>query len=194
MLETRTAVGSRPQWQRAARRALGTAAVAALAVSAVVAGSQGSPGSQGSRTRAAASGGGGSAVAPVADEEPGYAVEDFSYPGADKILAQQNIVLKRGDGHIVLADCASATGLLEVWSRSSAKICFKVTGASGWLTLEIPRVYGIKGSVDQSAQVDMTTGTEEQTYDVAKNAFTGVGESTDPQGRDFTLMEIRTIA
>ncbi|MEU7507870.1 hypothetical protein ACFZBM_02250 [Streptomyces lavendulae] len=38
----------------------------------------------------------------------------------------------------------------------------------------------------------MTTGTEETTFDVNKNAWTPVGESADEQGRDFTLMEIRT--
>ncbi|MCZ4638571.1 hypothetical protein O3S69_31495, partial [Streptomyces rubrogriseus] len=32
----------------------------------------------------------------VADAAPGYAVEDYNYPNADKILAEQNIVLKRG--------------------------------------------------------------------------------------------------
>ncbi|MEV6358651.1 hypothetical protein AB0M40_38945, partial [Streptomyces hydrogenans] len=54
----------------------------------------------------------------VADAAPGYAVENYDYPNADKILAEKNIVLKRGDGHIVLADCAGETGLLEVWARS----------------------------------------------------------------------------
>ncbi|MER5604193.1 hypothetical protein ABT085_45350, partial [Streptomyces sp. NPDC002265] len=32
-------------------------------------------------------------AAPVAGEAPGYAVEDFAYPQADKILAEQGIVL-----------------------------------------------------------------------------------------------------
>ncbi|MGO4463813.1 hypothetical protein AB4039_42145, partial [Streptomyces sp. M-16] len=48
-----------------------------------------------------------SAMGSVADEGPGYAIEDFGYPNADKILAERGITLKRGDGHIVLADCAS---------------------------------------------------------------------------------------
>ncbi|MFD6077581.1 hypothetical protein ACFWG5_18585 [Streptomyces hydrogenans] len=128
----------------------------------------------------------------VVDAAPGYAVEVYNYPNADKILAEKNIVLKRGDGHIVLADCAGETGLLEVWARSKEKICFKVTGNSGWLTLEIPSVYAVKGSVDQSAQVDMTVGTEEKSFDVAKNTWTAVGESADPEGRDHMLVEIRT--
>ncbi|MFF3326515.1 MULTISPECIES: hypothetical protein [unclassified Streptomyces] len=139
-----------------------------------------------------ASGGGGDDVAPVAEGAPGYAVEDFSYPNADKILAEQNIVLKRGDGRIVLADCASEAGLLEVWAREKDKICFKVTGSSGFLTMEIPAVYGVKGSAEQTAEVDMTVGTEEKSFDVAKGTWTAVGESADPEGRDHMLVEIRT--
>jgi hypothetical protein len=132
------------------------------------------------------------AAEPISDAGPGYAVETHAYPLADKILAEKNIVLKRGDGHITLADCASESGLLEVWARSKEKVCFKVTGNSGWLTMEIPAVYGIRGSATQTAQVDMTVGTEERTFDVAKDVFTPVGESADEQGRDHMLVEIRT--
>ncbi|MER6023264.1 hypothetical protein ABT141_34865, partial [Streptomyces anulatus] len=87
-------------------------------------------------------------VAAAADETPGYAVEDFNYPQADKILAEQGIALKRGDGHIVLVECAGGTGLIEVWARrqDNKKICFRVTGNSGWLTMEIPAVHSIKGN------------------------------------------------
>ncbi|WP_185921840.1 hypothetical protein [Streptomyces sp. WAC06614] len=127
----------------------------------------------------------------VAEDGPGYAIEDFGYPNADKILAERNIVLKRGDGHILLADCASANDLLEVWSRSKEKICFKVTGTTGYLTLEIPSVFAVKGN-DYAAQVDMKVGAEEKTWDVNKNSWTAVGESADEQGREFLLMEIRT--
>lgn len=56
------------------------------------------------------------AVMSVAGEAPGCAVEDFKYPNADKILAEQNIVLKRGDGHITLADCAGGSRQLEIRS------------------------------------------------------------------------------
>ncbi|MEU1201629.1 hypothetical protein ABZ446_36170 [Streptomyces sp. NPDC005813] len=134
----------------------------------------------------------GGSVEAVTDAAPGYAVEDYNYPLADKILEEQNIVLKRGDGRIVLADCASETGLMEVYATSQDKICFKVTGSSGWLTMEIPSVYGMKGSADQSAEVDMTTDSEQKTFDVPKDNFVGVGQSDDPEGRQWTLMEIRT--
>ncbi|MDJ0385300.1 hypothetical protein [Streptomyces sp. G-G2] len=161
---------------RTAGAAMGAGALAWLAV---VGGAAGGAASDGVALKA------------VVDEGPGYAIEDFGYPNADKILAEQHITLKRGDGHITLADCASAPDLLEVWSRTNDKICFRVTGATGYLTLEIPAVFAVKGN-SYSAQVDMTTGAEEKKFDVNKNAWTPVGESADDQGRDFMLMEIRT--
>ncbi|MCM2579118.1 hypothetical protein [Streptomyces meridianus] len=168
--------GRKSSARRLARGAVVAATAGALVWLAVTAGAQGSPSGT---TRL------------VADEGPGYAVEDFDYPQADKILAEQGITLKRGDGHIVLADCASETGLLEVWARQQDKICFRMTGDSGWLTMEIPSVYGVKGN-DYTTQVDMTVGTEEKTFDIAKNSWTPVGESADEQGREHMLVEIRS--
>ncbi|MEV6593162.1 hypothetical protein [Streptomyces acidicola] len=132
----------------------------------------------------------GHAVA-VAGEAPGYAVEDFDYPQADKILTEKNILLKRGDGHITLADCATGTGQLEVMARDQSKVCFDVTGNSGRLTLELPSVYLIRGN-DYATEADMTVGTEETTYDITENAWTPVGESADEQAREWTLLELRT--
>ncbi|GEC04726.1 hypothetical protein SSP24_23810 [Streptomyces spinoverrucosus] len=130
------------------------------------------------------------ALRTVADEAPGYAVEDFAYPQADKIQQERGIILKRGDGHIVLAECGPA-GLLEVWARSQDKICFRVTGNQGYLSLEIPSVYAIKGN-DYQTEVNMTVDSEEKTFEVDENAWTPVGESADPEGREHMLVEIVT--
>jgi hypothetical protein len=127
----------------------------------------------------------------VAGEAPGYAVEDFDYPQADKILAEKNILLKRGDGHITLANCATGTGQLEVQARDKSKVCFDVKGTSGWLTLELPSVYLIRGN-DYTTEADMKVGSEQQSYDIAKNTWTPVGESADEQAREWTLLELRT--
>ncbi|GAA2566301.1 MULTISPECIES: hypothetical protein [Streptomyces] len=128
----------------------------------------------------------------VADEGPGYAVEDFNYPGADRILEERGIVLKRGDGHITLADCASGTDLIQVMARRAGDpICFRTVGTSGWLTMEIPAVYLVRGN-DYATQVDMTVGDEEKSFDIEKNTWTAVGESADEQGREHLLVEIRT--
>ncbi|WP_327286401.1 MULTISPECIES: hypothetical protein [unclassified Streptomyces] len=127
----------------------------------------------------------------IADEGPGYAVEDFSYPNADKILAEQKIKLKSGNGRILLAECTGAPELMEVFSHQNEKVCFRVTGDKGYLSLEIPAVFGVKGN-NYAAQVEMSAGTEQKTFNVDRNAWTAVGETADGQGRDFMLLEIRT--
>ncbi|MFI0544308.1 hypothetical protein ACH3VS_36260 [Streptomyces sp. WSLK1-3] len=168
------------QRKRLALRALGAAAVGALAWLAVATGIPGGAAREASP------------AVLVAGETPGYAVEDFNYPLADKILAEKKILLKRGDGHITLADCVSGAGLLEIMARDKAdKICFKVVGDSGWLTLEIPAVYAIKGN-DYTTAVDMTVGAEEKSFDILKNSWTPVGEAADPDGRDHMLIAIRS--
>lgn len=128
----------------------------------------------------------------VADEQPPYAIEDFGYPGADKIQDELGIILKRGDGHITLADCVSEEGLLEVYSRTNGTICFRTTGKSGYLSLEIPSVYGVRGDSSYQADVTLTADDDQQTITVDPNEWKGVGESADPQGRIHTLVEIST--
>ncbi|KPH99874.1 hypothetical protein OV450_0722 [Actinobacteria bacterium OV450] len=151
----------------------------ALAWAAVVGGVTGQAGTEGIATKS------------VADEGPGYAIEDFAYPNADKILAEKKIKLKSGDGHILLAECTGAPELMEVFSHKNEKVCFRVTGDKGYLSLEIPSVFGVKGN-NYAAQVDMSVGAEEKTFTVDKNAWTAVGETADDQGREFMLLEIRT--
>lgn len=185
-MKVRTSIARRASRKSFVARTLGTAAVGALAWVALAAGIPGNSGASDAARPTV-----GTAVN-VAGEAPGYAVEDFSYPQADKILAEQNVVLKRGDGHITLAGCASGTGLIQIMAREHAQpICFQVVGNSGWLTMEIPAVYTVRGN-DYTTQVDMTVGTEQKSFDIVKNSWTAVGESADEQGREFMLVEIRT--
>ncbi|MEV5237973.1 hypothetical protein AB0K89_02395 [Streptomyces cinnamoneus] len=140
----------------------------------------------------------GTAVATVADTAP-PGVEDFEYPQADKIFKDRGIKLKRGDGHIVLAACDSQPGLIEVYARGmqktdtvgQGKFCFRANGKSGYLSLELPAVYGAKGN-DYAVTVNMLTASQEKSFELEKNKWTGVGETNDPQGREFTLLEIIT--
>ncbi|MDH2392053.1 hypothetical protein QCN29_25375 [Streptomyces sp. HNM0663] len=125
-------------------------------------------------------------------ELPPYPVEDFSYPDADRIQAELGLVLKRGDGHITLADCSSASGLLEVYSRTKGKICFRVTGKSGHLSLEIPTVYGVRGGASHQTDVTLTAEGSEQNISVASSEWKAVGETADPQRRDHDLIGITT--
>ncbi|MGW2254570.1 RICIN domain-containing protein [Kitasatospora sp. NPDC001660] len=115
-------------------------------------------------------------------------VEDYSYPGAAQVLADHNITLKAGDGHVVLADCASGPGLVQLFSRSAnpSEVCFRITGPTGYLALEIPSVYNIKGD-DHSVKATLNTAGKVTTLDVPKNAWTPVGESV---GDSTTLLEL----
>ncbi|MEV7075760.1 hypothetical protein AB0N53_33450, partial [Streptomyces sp. NPDC093990] len=72
-------MSARSQRGRLAVRALGAAAVGALAWIAATTGIPGGSSQEASPT------------ALVAGETPGYAVEDFGYPLADKILAEKKI-------------------------------------------------------------------------------------------------------
>ncbi|MEU4148420.1 hypothetical protein AB0896_33190 [Streptomyces parvulus] len=165
-----------------ARRTIATGAVAAACAAAVVAATYGG-------------GTGQSPTTAVADSQPGYAVEDYNYPQADKIEAERGIVLKRGDGHIVLAECGSETGLLEIYTRANSMVCFRTTGTSGYLSLEIESVYGAKGASDMDADLTLKAPDEDvQEVSVPKDAFTPVGESIDPEGRSHVLVEIVTSA
>ncbi|MFJ7082032.1 hypothetical protein ACIQU8_02165 [Streptomyces griseus] len=130
-------------------------------------------------------------VVAAADEQPGHMVEDFNYPGAAQILKDKGIILKRGDGHITLAECGSASGLMEIYSRQNASICFRTTGTSGYLTMEIPSVFGVKTS-GMDADLKLTAEGESTTVQIDKDTYEPVGETVDPEGREHVLVEIRT--
>lgn len=130
----------------------------------------------------------------AADELPPFAVEDFNYPGADRILAERGFLLKRGDGHIVLADCGSEGDLMEFSVRSLGLVCFRVTGDEGYLALEMPSVFGIRTGDSTTTYLEMTVDNEERTYEIPANTPAAIGESADPEGRPHTLVEIRTTS
>ncbi|MFD0573621.1 FG-GAP-like repeat-containing protein [Kitasatospora gansuensis] len=118
-------------------------------------------------------------------------MEDFAYPGAAQILAENHVTLKSGDGNIRLADCLSTNNLIEVFSRTfdagSVKVCFRVTGPSGFLALELPKVYSIKGD-DHAVKASLKTGSSSSSVDIKKNLYTPVGEGTSADGT--TLLEL----
>ncbi|GAA3497737.1 hypothetical protein GCM10019016_048400 [Streptomyces prasinosporus] len=130
----------------------------------------------------------GSPAEAVAGDAPGYAVEDYAYPNADKILAEQNIVLKRGDGHIVLADCAAGADLLRFLARDREDVCFDVTADTGFLTLELPAVHGVKTDDSANTHLEMTAEDDQVEYDIPADTWAGVGESVD--AREHVLVEI----
>lgn len=131
----------------------------------------------------------------AADELPPHAVEDFEYPQADAILAERGIELKRGDGHIVLADCSGAN-LVRISARDQQEyggyVCFRVTGDEGYLSMKIPTVNGVRTNDYGNTHLELASADgQEQTFDFGPGEWQGIGESADPQQDDFALLEIR---
>ncbi|MER6122213.1 hypothetical protein ABT173_05885 [Streptomyces sp. NPDC001795] len=132
---------------------------------------------------------------PPSASTPPSAVEDYNYPGADRILADKGIKLKKGDGHILLADCDQAARQIRVLTVKDDSVgragtyCFKVLGRTGSLTLELPRVFAVEAA-DHPVQADLTANGRTTTVDVAKDGFESVGEGTVGGARSV-LVELR---
>ncbi|MEV4283408.1 hypothetical protein [Actinoplanes xinjiangensis] len=138
----------------------------------------------------------------AADESPQALVEDYTYPGAAQVEADRGIKLIKGDGSIMLADCGADPNLppadvilvqtTAVGSPDKTNHCFKATGASGFLSMEIGEVYFIRGEAGRTvgAKVetqDATPVVETERVDPGEWQPIGVG-----QGRgDGTLLELR---
>jgi hypothetical protein len=128
----------------------------------------------------------------AADEPPPFAVEDFNYPGAERILQERGFELKRGDGHIVLAPCTEAN-VLSVSARSldNQDVCFRVTGGQGFLTLELPGAYLVHTNDYSTTELETTVDGETTAYEFGPEEWGSIGEAVDPEEREHTLIEIR---
>ncbi|MFC0541441.1 hypothetical protein [Kutzneria chonburiensis] len=123
------------------------------------------------------------------------AVEDFSYPGAAKILADRGIKLISGDGHLMLVNCVNVAGLIEVHSFNSndhgsdpGHYCFQVSGPTGYLKLELVDAYQVKGD-NHAVQATVTVDGQSSTVSVAKNGWTGIGVGAGTDSA--TLLELK---
>lgn len=138
----------------------------------------------------------------LAEDVPSSIVEDFSYPGASQVEADLGIKLIKGDGHIVLADCGAnpsnpPADLILVQSNDFSlpdrrNFCFSTKGASGYLTMEIPKVYFVRGddthTVAAKVEVkDDPTVVETERVDPGEWQPMGVGQSRG----DATVLELR---
>lgn len=145
------------------------------------------------------------AVPAPADPLPS-AVELGAYPGAAEILEQHSIRLLRGDGHIVWADCATPPvdniGVIKVRTTEpigpggNGLACFKATAPTGWLAMEVPAVYEIRGDGQRTgtghpltADV-ITEDGDRTTVRVNPSGSTQVGIGASPDGESTTLLRL----
>ncbi len=140
----------------------------------------------------------------TSDQQPSL-VEDFAYPGAAKILADDNVLLISGDGHIVYAPCPTGqdtVGVIQVKTMEPVgqppnnRVCFRVLGTSGELTLKIPAVYAIRGdglSAGQGHKLKASLTTDagvHSSVDIPGDGTAQVGIGADPTGNPTTLLEL----
>ncbi|WDN55821.1 hypothetical protein [Streptomyces clavuligerus] len=120
-----------------------------------------------------------------------YAVEDFEHPGADRLLRERNIKLKKGDGRLVLTDCGASPDI-EVESRADSRpFCFDVTSSSGYLALELPDTFVI-WTQGHPVQATLTAEGKKTVVNVASNDMAAVGEGNSQTGeKRSVLVELR---
>ncbi|MFI5808952.1 hypothetical protein [Streptomyces sp. NPDC051561] len=128
------------------------------------------------------------------------AVEDFSYPGAEQLLQDRKIVLKRGDGNIVLKGgngdqgqgaCSDAKDIFVESRLDKQGFCFTTTGTRGYLTMEIPEAFFL-WTQDRAMKATVTADGTNKVYEAPKNDVTTIGE-TDTAGGEkrSVLVELR---
>lgn len=113
------------------------------------------------------------------DTQPSL-IETFDYPNAAAIEAARGIKLKKGDGHILFVDCADNANQLKVESTAFPTgqnlFCFKITGATGKITMELPEAYLVHGNNDTVVATWTAEDGKVHTTPIRKNAPTAIGE------------------
>ncbi|MCX5558330.1 MULTISPECIES: hypothetical protein [unclassified Streptomyces] len=134
-------------------------------------------------------------AAQAAADVPPVAVEDYNYPGAADILTTEGIQLKRGDGHVLLVECDTVPDQITVYTIRDDSVgrkgeyCFQATATTGYLTLELPRVFGLETGT-HPISADLTANGATTTVDVPVDDFESVGEGVLGGARSV-LVEIR---
>ncbi|MBP2472232.1 hypothetical protein JOF53_001104 [Crossiella equi] len=133
-----------------------------------------------------------------ADDTPPPLEENYEYPGAARIFADRGIRLIKGDGRIEYAKCGTP-GEIEVRSTNvpgdkdpdKHHYCFKVTGTSGWLTMNIPNAYQVNGA-GRAGSAKVTVRNETKDVPLDRDGWTGVGVGAGPD--PAVLLELRVTA
>ena len=152
-----------------------------------------------------ASGAGGEVTAAAAEPpvvtSGGGIVETYAYPGAAQVLAERGVRLHRGDGRIVLVDCGPDSNsppadmiVVQTYDLElpDPNFCFRARGTSGFLTMEIPMSFLVRGDNSRTIAakvetLDDPTVVEVERVDPTEWQPVGVGQSRG----DATILELR---
>ncbi|HLL66546.1 MAG TPA: hypothetical protein VK453_12475 [Micromonosporaceae bacterium] len=142
--------------------------------------------------------------AALAADEPPSIVETYEYPGAAHWeTARPGLKLKSGDGHILIVECPSAGNptldLFVVESRMyplpKGFFCFKLTGTKGYLSLEIPDAYYLRGDNTHTVSATLSIAEDPPVVEpqtVEPGQWTEIGSSAF-RGKT-TVMELRILS
>ena len=145
-------------------------------------------------------------AAAKADDGPSSLVEDFSYPGAAAILAEHQLKLFAGDGHILFdskrthAEGQCPTGLTQVEKSTGGEppfgvyYCFRTIGSKGFLTLEVPGTFGVRGGTEDlvvTAKVSSAPDSEAKEFEVEPNEPVAIDPGDGDELPKAVLVEIR---
>jgi len=134
-------------------------------------------------------------TAQAVDDDPPVAVEDGSYPGADQIFEETGLRLLKGDGHLLWIKCTSSLDdSISVERLGGKRICFQALGRGGYLTLELPRVYGIRSSAGYSLTATFITDDETSTISVDPSSRKGIGKGISWDNGEATLVTLKAVA
>ena len=137
-------------------------------------------------------------------DAPSSLVEDYSYPGADAIRNDpRNYGLKlfTGDGHLLFVrtrtydegQCAAGEIQVEkVLSVAPFGVfhCFRSQGATGFLTLEVPATFGVRGG-DKPLEATANLPEGEKTYQVPPNTPVAISPGEGGELPKAVLVELR---
>ena len=144
-----------------------------------------------------------SAAAEQADA-PSSLVEDYTHPNAEGILAQHQLKVFKGDGHIMFDSAKTydevgecAPGLLQIEKSLDVEpygifYCFKTIGTKGFLTLEVPATFGVRGGSEAiTATAKLPDGTVLAPYEVDPNERVAIEPGTGNETPQAILVELR---
>ncbi|WP_316519830.1 hypothetical protein [Kitasatospora brasiliensis] len=130
-------------------------------------------------------------VTPADNSAAPPAVEDFAHPGESPY---GNVKLLRGDGHIMLTDCATAWQIrvlsLDVPNDKGNEICFRATSSTGYLAVEVPNTFLI-ATQGRPVNAKVTADGVSRTVDVPKNDTASIGMGSSSNRVPTTLLELR---
>jgi hypothetical protein len=144
-----------------------------------------------------------SSATEAAADAPSSLVEDYTHPDAEGILARHGLKVFKGDGHIVFdsarpfTESQCPTGLIQVEKHQDEEpygmyYCFRTIGSKGFLTLEVPGTFGVRGGSEAiQVKAKLPDGTVLPTYDVPPNQPVAIEPGDGSEAPQAILVEIR---